>query len=850
MFRPSTRSKQAAARPRRVRTRWSVAVEALEGRSLLTTFNWIGTVGGNFSDSTMWTDTQGHHGVPGPGDVANTPSLSGGSYTIKASGATTVGSFTGGAVLEVLSGGTFTVTNPATGPSTNVGSLQLDAGAAFHTAGGTTAIEGGYVSGDLDAASGTTIAFDGPTALAAGSTLTGAGTFSVAANLFVTASTTAPTHLMLTGSGTLSLVGTSSLTVPSGATLDWQGGYITGQAGSTVVKPGGALTFEGPATKNLDSPLNNYGTATWAGAGNIDISSGANFLNEPGGVFNVTNSAPITGGANGSFTNSGTLEKFANTGTSTITVPLTNNGTIKLDSQTILGATGGFTQTSSGSLNITVAGAGQFGQLQAGVGAKLGGTLGVTLGTAPGGGQFVPTVGQVFPVLAYGSATVNFSKTTIPTVNGSPAFTTSLKATEFDLVGTQIPPQAPTNLNVLPSKTSGVTASTQPQMIGNATPGSLIQVFLSTQLQTPIATATTGTNGTFTTTQMPLAVGKYTLVIAVIGPNGLHSPNTYYNLTIVPTPPKPTGLALLQGDYSPRNSGVTDLTQPQLVGQAPGAPAGTTIKIYDQKTGGLVATATTNSNGTFTTTPTTSLAVGSHTFYAVASDQYGDSGAPGATYAFSVVAPPPIPKNLLIYSPDDSGGPGITAFHQPHLTGNAPAGTPIQIYNAATGSLAGVATTGSNGIFVASLLKPLSPGSYQFYAQSYDAYGDYSSRGTTLNVTITPPPPAPKNLTINGQNPPGPGTTSNLQPEFTGTALTPVSGSSSQAKAGLLVQIYEVVGPNKQVLVASGLTLANGTFHATPKAPLSKGTFTFLAVAIDSGNNYGTNSGGYTLKLQ
>jgi hypothetical protein len=210
----------------------------------------------------------------------------------------------------------------------------------------------------------------------------------------------------------------------------------------------------------------------------------------------------------------------------------------------------------------------------------------------------------------------------------------------------------------------------------------------------------------------------------------------------------------------------------------------------------------------------------------------------------TTISLPTAPINFMIYPADDTGGPGVTAIHQPRLTGQAQPNLQIQIFNASS-QLVGTAKTGPAGYFIASLTTSLAPGTYTFTAKSIDTLGNYSPSSTTLTVTITPPPPAPTGLSIYpADDTGGPGVTANLQPRLTGTALTGLGTAS----AGLLVQIMEVVN-NQFILVGSALTTANGTFLVTPNSKFAIGTYKLIAVAVDAGGNYGASSSPFTLTI-
>ena len=132
----------------------------------------------------------------------------------------------------------------------------------------------------------------------------------------------------------------------------WSGGTIcsalTGASCTTgtvaKLNANGGITFPASANVVLSSrTMNNNGTATWSGAnGSLDMVNSAVINNGVGSVWNITNDSSLVfgGGATVAFNNAGTFEKTGGTGTSTVSAPIHNTGTV-LGNAATLSFTGG-----------------------------------------------------------------------------------------------------------------------------------------------------------------------------------------------------------------------------------------------------------------------------------------------------------------------------------------------------------------------------------------------------------------------------------------------------------------------------------------------------------------------------
>ncbi len=258
-------------------------------------------------------------------------------------------------------GGTLSVS----GTWSNSGSVQAQ---------GSTVSLAGVLSGtgSFNAGTGGTLAFTATSVSLAGasvvsgvgtvsfaSTVTTAGTYNVAGTTRVTAGTLtfgAGSRVLTSGAlvvsgGTVhfdsgapartatltlsggTLTGADTLTVTG--LITWTGGTMSG-TGMTVAQ--GGLTLSGSNDLTLDQrALTNAGRAADTQAGRVVANNGAQITNQAGAVWDFQGNGTIAQGSGiaGGFTNAGTLQKSAGTGTTTIGLVFNNTGTVNVNAGTI-----------------------------------------------------------------------------------------------------------------------------------------------------------------------------------------------------------------------------------------------------------------------------------------------------------------------------------------------------------------------------------------------------------------------------------------------------------------------------------------------------------------------------------
>jgi hypothetical protein len=282
--------------------------------------------------------------------------------------------------------------------STNTnGSYEASAGATLDLTGGNTFSETGIFNG-----------------VGAGIVTLGGGTFSVYNNA---ATLTIPGTLTFQWPG-------GTINVPTNQTLTVNGNIAATGASNEVLQGGGTLTANGTITQSGSGSLLIGGTSTVAST--LVLAKGA--------IYNIASNSGIGfgGGAGGVVTNSGTLEKTAGGGSSSINVTLNN--------------TGGTLAATTGTLTLNTTG-----------GENTGGTFSVSTGAILDltGGNAVSYSGTY---TGSGSGEVLLQSGTLDVTGGTNGATFNLPANLFVWTGGTISTNANNNLTIEGSlKISGAT---------------------------------------------------------------------------------------------------------------------------------------------------------------------------------------------------------------------------------------------------------------------------------------------------------------------------------------------------------------------------------------------------------
>jgi len=167
-------------------------------------------------------------------------------------------------------------------------------------------------------------------------------------------STSSPTGVLSFNNGTINGTGRLTLAGP----FTWNGGTIGGAGSTFMVIANGGFTLGGTTKSLSGATLVNGGSAMWA-IGQIICGGGAVFSNAPAATFDLLadGSAFAISAGGQSLVNSGTFRKSAGSGTSTVSIPCNNAGTVLVNSGTLALALsdsgGGFSVTNGATLSVS-----------------------------------------------------------------------------------------------------------------------------------------------------------------------------------------------------------------------------------------------------------------------------------------------------------------------------------------------------------------------------------------------------------------------------------------------------------------------------------------------------------------
>ncbi|MCE4226781.1 hemagglutinin [Methylobacterium sp. C25] len=343
-----------------------------------------------------------------------------------------------------------------------------------------------------------------------------------------------------------------------------------------------------------------------------------------------------------------------------------------------------------------------------------------------------------------------------------------------------------------------------PAITGTAEAGSTVTI---SDNGTVLGTAVAGADGTFSfTPATALADGLNTLTATAHDAAGnLSGGSAAVALTIDTLAPVAPVIAAFEGP--------TNDTTPTITGTA---EAGATVTISDNGT--VLGTAIAGSDGTFSFTPGTELALGNNSFTAVAQDAAGNSSTGSDPVNVVIEAGPPVGGDTT--APDApvlTAPAGPTNQATPEIAGTAEAGSTVSIWDDA--NLLGTAVAGADGKFVVRLAHALPEGTADLTATATDAAGNVSNPSEILSVVIDLTAPGTPVITA------GSGETQETTPPITGSG-----------EAGTTVTLWE-----GSTQIGSAVVDPDGTFTVRPDAPLTEGGHNLaLQLTDEAGNSSAT----------
>ncbi|MCL1520091.1 Ig-like domain-containing protein [Enterobacter cloacae] len=369
-----------------------------------------------------------------------------------------------------------------------------------------------------------------------------------------------------------------------------------------------------------------------------------------------------------------------------------------------------------------------------------------------------------------------------------------------------------------------------------AEPGNTITVYNGDKV---IGTAKVQADGTWSLEPTtPLPDGKYTLTAKETdGVGNVSGPSGEYIINVATVPPQAPTLDTVYDDVAPhadylQKGDVTNDTTPTLSGSS--GVAGGTISIYDN--GRLIGTTTVAGNGSWSFTPDTALADGSHNFTATVTDGVGRTSEPTGGFGIVIDTKAPDAASDLLVT-DNVGayqGPVVsgdtTDDNTPTLSGKAEPGSTVNIID--NGQVIGTAKVNPDGTWSYTPDQPLANGAHDLTTTVTDPSGNTGPEGSHVVITVDVVPGKVEITAVTDDT--GSVTGSLSQGALTDDTRPQISGT---AKAGSTVTIMD--GSNVLGTTTAG---ADGTWSFTPSVDLGRGDHTFTATAKDPMGNESSSS--------
>ncbi|WP_338867188.1 Ig-like domain-containing protein [Myxococcus stipitatus] len=302
--------------------------------------------------------------------------------------------------------------------------------------------------------------------------------------------------------------------------------------------------------------------------------------------------------------------------------------------------------------------------------------------------------------------------------------------------------------------------------------------------------------------------GPATVTAVIIDADG--NPGTEASRSFVVAIPPP----LVPVFVTPVPGSTVNTTKPVFTGTA---RRGNTVRILHEGT--EIASATVDTDDTWTATATTALPQGNISVTATATNSIGETSTASAAHTFDVdtVAP-----NAPVIETPTSGT--TVATTRPTFTGTAEIGSTVRIFHGATEI--GFATTAATGRFTVTATTALPQDSVSVTATATDASGNTSTASAARNFKVDTVAPG-----VPVFDSPASGTTvASTRPTLAGTA-----------EIGSTVRIFH--GATE---IGFGTTAATGRFSITATTDLPQDSVSVTATATDTANNTSTPSAAHS----
>ncbi len=362
---------------------------------------------------------------------------------------------------------------------------------------------------------------------------------------------------------------------------------------------------------------------------------------------------------------------------------------------------------------------------------------------------------------------------------------------------------------------------------GTAEPGSTVTI--TDGNGNPIGTTTANQNGDFSyKPSTPIADTTVINATATDAAGNVSAPGTTtVDAAITVAPNIYDDIAPVIGQVF--SGDTTNDTQPEISGAAGSVPANVTVTIYDDGT--KIGETTSNSDGSWSFTPTTPFTDGSS--HSITYTKNGGSNhSPAVDFTVDTTAP----SSISIALTDDVApvtGPitegNTTNDTKPAISGVTEAGATVTIKDGST--VLGTVVADGSGNYSFTPIAPLNEGAHSISATATDAAGN-TITSTTTNFTVDSIAPTIE-MTIT---------------DDVGTSQGPIANGaiiddtkptiSGTTEAGATVTIKDDAGNT----LGSATADTNGNYTITPTTALSEGQHYIVVTATDTAGNSTTAS--------
>ncbi|HCQ7772412.1 Ig-like domain-containing protein [Enterobacter kobei] len=382
-----------------------------------------------------------------------------------------------------------------------------------------------------------------------------------------------------------------------------------------------------------------------------------------------------------------------------------------------------------------------------------------------------------------------------------------------------------------------------PTLTGTAEAGSLVTIYQDGGL-TPVATVTADGSGNWSYTPAALGEGLHSFEVTATLNGATSGRSPAASVTVDFTAPGTPTIGAVIDDVGPgtgplTNGQTTNDNQPTLTGTG---AVGDTISVYNNGT--LLGSVVVGNTGTWSFTPPSSLAEGTHVLTIRETDPAGNQSAPSAgfTVVVDTVSTTPVITNVT----DDVGNTATTVVSgtptndaTPTLSGTAEANSVVTIFDG--GTQIGVVTADGTGAWTFTPETALAEGSHSFTAQATDPQGNVSAVSGAWSVVVDLTAPTVPTLDTVNDNVPG-GITGNLTSGQVTNDSTPTIGGTGQA--GSTIHIM-----NNGTQIGTAIVDGSGNWSFTPTTPLVDGSYALRVYATDVAGNASANSSVFTFTV-